>query len=179
MKKASWVVSIMMLAAVSLWACSDHSDPNLIQMHAITAQGVGQSVGTVRISKTPYGVLFTPDLHGLPPGIHGFHVHQVGSCAAAEKDGKMVAGLAAGGHYDPAGTHAHEGPYGKGHLGDLPVLYVDQNGKATLPVLAPRLKLSDLRGHSLMIHAGGDNYSDVPAKLGGGGARIACGVIAK
>jgi len=27
-----------------------------------------------------------------------------------------------------------------------------------------------------MIHAGGDNYTDEPA-LGGGGARVACGVI--
>ena len=27
------------------------------------------------------------------------------------------------------------------------------------------------------VHAGGDNYSDQPAPLGGGGARIACGVI--
>jgi Cu-Zn family superoxide dismutase len=28
-----------------------------------------------------------------------------------------------------------------------------------------------------MIHAGGDNYSDQPVPLGGGGARIACGVV--
>jgi Cu-Zn family superoxide dismutase len=28
-----------------------------------------------------------------------------------------------------------------------------------------------------MIHEGGDNYSDQPKPLGGGGARIACGVI--
>ena len=28
-----------------------------------------------------------------------------------------------------------------------------------------------------MIHAGGDNYSDLPKPLGGGGDRIACGVI--
>ena len=44
-------------------------------------------------------------------------------------------------------------------------------------VVAPRLKVSDLAGHALVIHAGGDNYSDQPAPLGGGGARIACGVI--
>ena len=29
---------------------------------------------------------------------------------------------------------------------------------------------------ALMLHAGGDNYSDQPAPLGGGGARMACGV---
>jgi len=43
-------------------------------------------------------------------------------------------------------------------------------------VLAPRLKMTDVKGHALMVHAGGDNYSDNPEKLGGGGARIACGV---
>ena len=93
------------------------------------------------------------------------------------KEGKAVAALAAGGHLDPSNTGKHEGPYGKGHLGDLPVLYVGADGKAMLPVLAPRLKVADLKGRSLMIHAGGDNYSDQPDKLGGGGARIACGVI--
>jgi Cu-Zn family superoxide dismutase len=28
-----------------------------------------------------------------------------------------------------------------------------------------------------MIHAGGDNHADHPEKLGGGGARIGCGVV--
>jgi Cu/Zn superoxide dismutase len=36
--------------------------------------------------------------------------------------------------------------------------------------------VADVRGHSIMIHAGGDNYSDQPELFGGGGARIACGV---
>jgi Cu-Zn family superoxide dismutase len=54
---------------------------------------------------------------------------------------------------------------------------VASDGKATLPVLAPRLKVADIRGRSLMIHAGGDNYSDSPAPLGGGGDRVACGVV--
>ncbi len=29
----------------------------------------------------------------------------------------------------------------------------------------------------LVIHEGGDNYSDTPKPLGGGGGRIACGVV--
>ena len=37
--------------------------------------------------------------------------------------------------------------------------------------------LGQLAGKALMIHAGGDNYSDEPKPLGGGGARVACGVI--
>ena len=56
------------------------------------------------------------------------------------------------------------------------MLYVNADGKATTPTLAPRLKLSDIQGLTLMVHANGDNYSDTPP-LGGGGAREACGVI--
>jgi Cu-Zn family superoxide dismutase len=45
-------------------------------------------------------------------------------------------------------------------------------------VTAPRLtKLSEVKGKALMIHAGGDNFSDQPKPLGGGGERIACGII--
>jgi Cu-Zn family superoxide dismutase len=93
------------------------------------------------------------------------------------KEGKPVAALAAGGHYDPATTGKHEGPQGKGHLGDLPALTVGPDGKAVTPVTAPRLKMADVHGRSLMIHTGGDNYADQPAPLGGGGARVACGVV--
>jgi Cu-Zn family superoxide dismutase len=149
-----------------------------ITMNFATTDGLGKSVGTVTASQTSYGVVLTPDLSGLTPGIHGFHVHQNPDCAPKEQDGKQVPALAAGGHYDPAKTGRHEGPYGNGHLGDLPAIFVTQDGTATYPVLAPRLKLSDLKGRSLMIHAGGDNHADHPQKLGGGGARIACGVIA-
>jgi Cu-Zn family superoxide dismutase len=57
------------------------------------------------------------------------------------------------------------------------VLVVDDGGHATKGVVAPHLTVEQIRGRSIMIHAGGDNYSDTPVPLGGGGARIACGVI--
>jgi len=149
-----------------------------VEMHLLTQEGIGDTIGTVTISVTEYGLAFTPKLERLSPGLHGFHVHQNPSCSPAEKDGKMVPGLSAGGHYDPAASGMHDTPFGKGHLGDLPALFVDEKGMATSPVLAPRLKkLEEVKGRALMIHAGGDNYSDMPAKLGGGGARMACGVI--
>ena len=139
-------------------------------MHSIVNAAADKSIGTIVAKQTPYGVLFTPDLRNLPPGAHGFHVHKKPSCEES--------GMAAGGHYDPANKGKHRGPYNfRGHLGDLPVLIVNKDGKATIPVLAPRLRLSNLRQRSLMIHQGGDNYSDEPKKLGGGGLRIACGVI--
>ena len=155
------------------------ADKIVIDMHYVTEDGTGKKIGIVTASETPYGTLFTPELTGLTPGLHGFHLHAEGQCGPKEKDGRMVPGLAAGGHYDPENTGAHKGPYGNGHLGDLPALYVDQSGKADHPVLAPRVQLKDLKGRALVLHAGGDNYSDTPKALGGGGARIACGVAAK
>ncbi|AOS98561.1 Superoxide dismutase [Cu-Zn] 1 precursor [Microbulbifer aggregans] len=151
----------------------------VIEMHAVSKDGVGKSLGKVVATQSKYGVVFTPMLEGLPsPGtLHGFHVHENPSCEPGEKDGKVVPALAAGSHYDPKKTNRHSFPWGTGHLGDLPALYIDMDGKANSPVLAPRLKLSDLKGRALMIHAGGDNYSDQPKPLGGGGGRVACGVI--
>jgi Cu-Zn family superoxide dismutase len=170
-------VLLSVLGLILVISGSAFAGDTVVQMNLITDQGVGKSIGTVAISDTAHGLLLVPMLSGLIPGIHGFHVHQNADCGPAMKDGKQVAGLAAGGHYDPAGTGKHEGPYAEGHLGDLPPLYVGADSMATTPILAPRLKTADLKGRSLMIHAGGDNFSDKPEALGGGGGRIACGII--
>jgi len=136
----------------------------------LTSSNTPKPIGTVKADDTIYGLLLTPNLKGLPPGLHGFHIHEGTSCGNH--------GMAAQGHLDPEHTMQHMGPYnGAGHLGDMPALVVNANGTATQQVLAPRLKLDEIKGHTLMIHAGGDNYSDQPQKLGGGGVRIACGVI--
>jgi Cu-Zn family superoxide dismutase len=107
----------------------------------------------------------------------GIHVHARGDCGVTLADGKPVPAGAAGGHFDPQGTGKHLGPAGAGHLGDLPVLEVAADGRATTAVTAARLTVAQVRGLALMIHAGGDNYADQPAPLGGGGLRIACGTI--
>ena len=148
-----------------------------VHLNIAEAQGTGADVGTVRITETPYGLAFYPTLKGLAPGLHGFHIHEKPSCAAAEKDGALVPAQGAGAHLDPQATKRHGEPWGDGHLGDLPPLYVAADGSASSAVLSPKLKLADIKNRSLMIHAGGDNHSDHPAPLGGGGARVACGVI--
>lgn len=148
-----------------------------VAVNAAEKQGEGAALGTVRIVETPYGLAFYPELKGLPPGLHGFHVHEKPSCAPGESNGAVVPALAAGGHLDPLGSKKHGEPWGDGHLGDLPPLYVAADGTASAPVLGPRLKLADVKNRALMIHAGGDNHADHPAPLGGGGARVACGVI--
>lgn len=147
-------------------------------LHRATADGTGEAIGTITITETAKGAVFRTDLKGLPPGAHGIHVHQNGACGPTEANGVKVPAGAAGGHWDPATTGKHEGPEGHGHRGDLPVLQVAANGTAKESLTAPAIKdLAALKGHAIVVHAGGDNYSDQPQPLGGGGARLACGVI--
>lgn len=170
-----FLLALAMTVGVTNVALADTT----VQMHKVSADGKGDVVGSVMISESKHGLIFTPQLKGLPAGAHGFHVHEKPSCDPAEKDGKPVAAGGAGEHFDPQKKGAHGLPWGDGHLGDLPALYVNQDGTASNPVLAPRLKrLTDVSGRALMIHKGGDNHADHPEPSGGGGARIACGVIA-
>lgn len=173
------LATFTVLSAVMSSSCQNvaTTEPITVNMNLTDANGIGTAVGSVQAEDTQYGLLLTPNLSGLEPGVHGFHVHTNPDCGPGEKDGSVVPGLAAGGHYDPQETGSHQGPYGEGHLGDLPPLFVSENGVASIPVLAPRLKVRDLQDRSLMIHAGGDNYADTPKPLGGGGARLVCGVI--
>lgn len=169
-------ILIAVLAVLSSGVAQAASEQ--VTLHKVTEQGIGAAIGNVTISETPYGLEFTPELNGLPPGAHGFHIHAKGHCEPGESGGKTVAAGAAGGHFDPANTGKHLGPYANGHRGDLPALFVTDSGKADYPVLAPRIKsLSEIKGKALMVHVGGDNHADHPLPLGGGGARFACGVI--
>ena len=126
-------------------------------------------------------VEITVTVTGLKPGPHGMHLHAIGKCEAP-------AFTAAGGHFDP-------GPAGNMdpdmnhpfHMGDLPNLVADANGKATLKTVTTRVTLSDgplsvfdADGTAIIIHANADQGVTGEAKSGvAGGARVACGVIAK
>ncbi|MCP5153382.1 MAG: superoxide dismutase family protein [Ectothiorhodospiraceae bacterium] len=166
----------MVLGAVALAASAEPATRTVL-VHLVDASGTGRPIGHVIVRDTAHGLVLEPALAGLTPGLHGFHVHQNPSCEPAERSGTMVPALAAGGHFDPDGAGRHGTPWGDGHRGDLPPLFVDSNGHAAQPVLAPRLRVADLAGRSLVIHGGGDNHADRPAPLGGGGARVACGIF--
>lgn len=148
-------------------------DKVVIQMNILDKAG-DKPAGQIVAVQTPYGVAFYPQLKGLTPGLHGFHIHVNPDCGPTDKG----LGMKAGGHWDPAKTDTHSFPWDdKGHKGDLPALYVAADGTATNPVLAPKIKsLDEIRNHAIMVHVGGDNHHDHPAALGGGGARMACGV---
>ena len=186
MKKISFLFCATLLSGLLLGNTADlnargHESVE-VTIHMLTTEnetGLGKEIGTLTITETPAGLVFKPELTGLPAGEHGFHLHENPTLGPKNVEGKLTAGLQAGGHYDPAKTGKHLGPYNpKGHLGDLPILFVDETGNTPFSVLAPRLKsLDEVYNRSVMIHIMGDNYSDTPTTLGGGGGRMAGGII--
>ena len=112
-------------------------------------------------------------ISGLKPDAeHGFHVHEVGSCASAD-------GTSAGGHFNPSG--APHGPQTSAHhAGDLPALKADAKGFADQKFMLTELTvaegLASVVGRAVIVHAQADDYTTQPT--GNSGPRIACGVIA-
>jgi len=167
----------LLLATFLLAALTAQADEQTVAVNAINADGIGDVIGTIKLADTSEGLVVTPNLTHLAPGAHGFHVHEKPSCEGGIKDGMKVSGLGAGGHFDPKITGKHLGPHGGGHMGDMPIIEVDANGNAIKQILVPNLTLAEIANRALIIHEGGDNYSDSPKPLGGGGARVACGVV--
>jgi len=175
--RTSTTLLCLLAASVAAPVALAADKPTAANVYALTDNGVGDPIGSITFKDSKAGLLLIAKLTGLPAGVHGIHIHANPDCSASVKDGKATPGGNAGGHFDPAQTGKHLGPAGAGHKGDLPALKVAANGTAVEKLLAPHLTVADVKGHSVMIHAGGDNYSDDPAPLGGGGARMACGVI--
>lgn len=139
-------------------------------------------VGVIRVSQRATGVVIEPALEGLEPGMHGLHIHEGESCESgrtgtSDTDSPTVEpAKEADDHWDPGLKGNHGGPWRQGHRGDLPNLFVNASGSATIPVYAPRVTSRDFKNKALVLHSERDNYSDDPDSRGGSGRAIACGV---
>ena len=143
----------------------------------------GETVGFVKLTRQGGKVIVRGETQGLSPGFHGFHVHGVGECVPPF--------TSAGGHYNPAGV-------GHGsHAGDMPSLLVLDDGTAQAQFATDNFtidELFDADGSAIIVHAGPDNFANIPARYqsttegvfgpdsvtlatGDAGARIACGVV--
>lgn len=159
----------------------------LIPVSAAHAQGATASanminaeekeVGTVTFNETGSGMLHViVEMTDLPPGPHGFHVHETGECAV---EGGFES---AGGHYAGGREHGVESENGP-HPGDFPNVHVNQEGVLKVEFFTDRLSLSqdgdnplmDADGSAVVVHSGQDDYTSQPS--GDAGERIACGVI--
>ena len=123
------------------------------------------------VTFTPDGdkLIVTENVSGLAPGPHGFHIHEHGDCSAPDAS-------SAGNHFNPDqrphGPSYHEG----GHAGDLGNLIADSSGVALARYEVDGLSLDKVVGHSVIVHANGDDLVSQPS--GNSGPRLACGPIA-
>lgn len=145
-------------------------------MRSITApvqDGAGADVGSVTATETASGALqVTLDLHGLPPGQHAVHIHEVGKCDAPKFEG-------AKGHLAAGKEHGAQAPGGM-HPGDLPNVTVAADGSVKADIFTREATIDEIMdqdGSAFVVHGKADDYMTQPS--GNAGDRIACGVFAE
>jgi superoxide dismutase, Cu-Zn family len=117
---------------------------------------------------------------------HGFHIHTTGVCNPAPSGSTNVPFGSAGGHWNPGNTN-----HGA-HAGDLPSALLTAEGDSYAEFETDRFSVAALLdeagdGSSVVLHAGPDNFANIPAvygapnaatlSTGDAGGRYACGVI--
>jgi Cu-Zn family superoxide dismutase len=180
MKRVAGCIVLMLSTSGIAWAQAQQpsqaqptSTPN--SARAVFKNRQGETIGTATLIRTPNGVLIRAEAANLPPGPHGFHIHEVGQCDPATNF------ESAGGHYNPQGkSHGYMVENGP-HAGDMPNHTVAADGKLMAEVFNPNVGFSgeatlfDQNGSALVIHATADDYRSQPS--GAAGERLACGVI--
>jgi Cu-Zn family superoxide dismutase len=110
---------------------------------------------------------------GLEPGLHGFHVHENGSCAM--QDGTPAG--AAGGHYNPDDTPhgAPDDDADERHVGDFGNIRANDEGVAefSFSYVRDETDFDNLEDRAVLIHGGRDDLRSQPS--GDAGARVGCG----
>lgn len=173
-------LSLLALAVVAgslAWPSSDAGATGS-DAKAVLRDANGTRIGHVTLERDHGEVVVKAQVRGLTPGFHGFHIHSVGECVAPF--------TSAGGHHNPTG-HNHAD-----HAGDMPVLLVKENGRAEARFTTDRVTTSSLfdsDGSAIIIHAGPDNFANIPTRYapggpdattlatGDAGGRVACGVL--
>lgn len=196
-----YLLTALLLPLVMLAACDTQQDPaapatrtpadqgagtTQTQRAAPTTPGAGMQAfaeimptegndvrGVVRLAAINGTVRLTGSLTGLEPGVHGFHIHEVGDCSAPDAS-------SAGGHYNP-----HSAPHGSPqapndgrHVGDLGNITANAEGVAGIDVEDTQVKLSgpeSVIGKPVVVHSGEDDFQSQPS--GDAGSRVGCGII--
>ncbi len=177
MKKAALLATAVLFLATAPARAEEAAPlvtptPAPVKAEAKLLDNAGKETGTVNITETKKGRLFSISVTGLTPGWHGVHIHGTGDCSDHEGHFKKAGGHAAA-EGQKHGFLSDEGP----HDGDLPNLWVaaDGAGKAEYYSESAARTMQDQDGSALMIHAGPDDYTTDPS--GNSGDRVACAVM--
>lgn len=140
----------------------------------IKPTSVGNVQGTVTffVGETDQEMQVSVELQGLEPGLHGFHIHEVGDCSADDAS-------SAGGHFNPYNA-PHGSPVApEHHVGDMGNIEADGDGRVSSSELSfPGLAFSgpaSILQKAVVIHSNEDDLTSQPS--GDAGERLGCGVI--
>lgn len=168
----TFTTAALIVSLVALPACKRETGEVVAELR----NPAGATVGEATLEAVEDGVRIRLEGSDLPPGSHGFHIHENGECTPPTFE-------SAGGHFNPTNaSHGLEDPAGP-HLGDLPNIEVGVNGTVTVDVIARGVTLAETgetslvagNGTALVVHAQPDDNVSDPS--GNAGDRIACGVI--
>lgn len=166
---------VLLISTVVLAGCAGMGGSPTIAVADMKPTQGNQAAGTVTFLKKGSQILVDARLTGLPPGPHGFHIHEKGDCSAPDA-------MSAGGHFNPSG-HQHGSPnLPDHHGGDLGNIVANAEGKADLQLSIPLSEVNMVKGSQasiigkgLIVHADPDDFKTQPT--GNSGKRLACGVI--
>lgn len=165
-----------LMATTTLLAACAHGEPGAdTQAASAELRNGGGAVVATALAREADGVAVTVTANGVPPGVHGVHVHAVGRCDPPGFE-------SAGAHWSPEGRqHGRLNPRGP-HMGDLPNMTVGADGRGRIDFTIDGAMLRsgaramlDADGAAIVIHAAADDERTDPS--GNSGARIACGVL--
>ncbi len=129
--------------------------------------------GIITFEDTPEGLRIIAKLSNVPPGKHGFHIHEFGRITNGGND--------AGGHFNPEGnSHGYLPADGirNAHAGDLGNIVVGLDGRGTLELVVRGLTLSggnySVGGRAVILH---EKEDDLGQPVGNAGSRIGVGTI--
>lgn len=184
-----WRVLAAALTLGATGCSSDGTDDGMSTRSSIvSAEDPSTILGTVTFREEgDRGVVADFNIPGnavISGGQHAIHIHENGSCEAADTDGdgEPEPAGAAGGHYNP--TNVGHGEDNGPHAGDSENYNYEFNqeggfvGEARFPMVTfvDENPLLIDGGTAIIIHAGTDDKTTDPD--GNAGPRVACGVIA-
>ena len=189
-KRTMLFTALIVLVAGSAMVARAGDGSGTREGRATLRDASGAVVGKVWLQEDGGKISVRAVVSGFAPGFHGFHIHTIGTCDPTIPAGQTSPFTSAGGHLNLVSGATHGM-----HAGDQPVLLVNADGTASARFQSDRYAIADLfdaDGSAFIVHAGSDNYANIPTRYsaagvpgpdaatlatGDAGGRVACGVI--